>query len=77
MIVLLTEGEHDPFFDSQQITNKQNKLEEVRREKAKLERQIDQEKHANRALPAQLSDLRNYQVAVTTNLEEQDEMEEE
>ena len=61
----------------QQITNKRNKLEEVRREKAKLERRIDQEKHTNTAFRSQLSDLRNSQVTMTTNLEAQDETEEE
>eukprot|EP00977_Amphora_coffeiformis_P028288 scaffold34921_cov162-Amphora_coffeaeformis.AAC.22 len=63
--------------DNDLIINKQNKLEEVRREKAKLEQQIDQEKNANTKLLSQLSDLRNSQVTMATNLEAQDEMEEE
>ena len=61
----------------QQITNKQTKLEQVRRDKQKLEQQIHQEKQANTKLRSQLSDLRNSQMAMAEHLEAQDEMEEE
>ena len=66
--------------DLQQLTNTlQKKLNEVRREKSLLERQIEQEKKANADLQAQLNECRgNKLVAVNAEaLEEEEEMEEE
>jgi uncharacterized protein (DUF2344 family) len=66
-------------LDSQiQLTNTlQRKLEQVKDEKAALERQIEREKKAHVVLQSQLSDLRNQHLSVAEALEEEDEMEEE
>lgn len=61
-----------------QLTNTlQKKLNEVRREKAVLEQQIEKEKRSQTRLQTQLSDLRNEHLSIAEHLEEEDEMEEE
>lgn len=67
-------------WHNKQLTNTlQRKLDEVRREKSQLERQIEQEKNANASLQSQLNALRgNKLVAANVDaLEEEEEMEEE
>jgi uncharacterized protein (DUF2344 family) len=62
----------------EQLTNTlQRKLDQVREEKAVLEKQIEREKKAHVILQSQLSDLRNQHLSVAEALEEEDEMEEE
>lgn len=61
-----------------QLTNTlQRKLNEVRREKALLEKQIEHEKTSHADLQAQLSGLRDSHLSVAEALEEEDEIEEE
>ena len=64
-----------------QLTNTlQRKLDEVRREKSQLERQIEHEKKANASLQTQLIAMRGTTKLVPANaeaLEEEEEMEEE
>jgi hypothetical protein len=55
----------------------QKKLNEVRAEKAGLEKQIEREKKAHLVLQSQLSDLRNKHLSIAEALEEEEEMEEE
>lgn len=65
-------------FRTLQLTNTlQKKLNEVRREKALLEQQIEREKQSHVLLQSQLSDLRNSHLTVAEHLEEEEEMEEE
>jgi predicted nucleic acid-binding Zn-ribbon protein len=61
-----------------QLTNTlQKKLDQVRREKALLEEQIEHEKKAHATLQTQLSGLRDSHLTVAEALEEEEEIEEE
>lgn len=61
-----------------QLTNTlQKKLNDVRREKAELQAQIEREHKSHMVLQQQLSDLRSTQRSKAEALEEEDEMEEE
>ena len=65
---------------AKQLTNTlQRKLDEVRREKSQLERQIEHEKKANASLQTQLNALRGNKLVAgnVEALEEEEEMEEE
>jgi hypothetical protein len=63
---------------SLQLTNTlQKKLDQVRREKALLEEQIEHEKKSHAILETQLSGLRDNHLTVAEALEEEEEIEEE
>ena len=55
----------------------QKKLDEVRKEKAKLEQQIEEEKKIHATLEAELGGMRDKHLSVAEALEEEEEMEEE
>jgi uncharacterized protein (DUF2344 family) len=55
----------------------QKKLNEVRKEKAILEKEIEHEKKSHMVLEAQLTGLRDNHLPIAEALEEEDEIEEE
>ena len=66
------------FYTSSQLTNTlQKQLEEVRRDKAKLEQQIEHEKQVHASLESQLMGMQGKQLPIKESLEEEEEMEEE
>jgi hypothetical protein len=66
------------IMPSIQLTNTlQKKLDQVRREKALLEEQIEHEKKSHATLQTQLSGLRDSHLTVAEALEEEEEIEEE
>jgi septal ring factor EnvC (AmiA/AmiB activator) len=74
-VCIMTHARH---ISITQLTNTlQRKLDEVRKEKSVLEKQIEKEKTSRAILQAQLSDLRNDHLHVAEALEEEEEMEEE
>jgi septal ring factor EnvC (AmiA/AmiB activator) len=73
------------FFNNLQLTNTlQRKLDEVRREKAMLEQQIESEKQSHKIMESELNELRNTSTSnksklsqLRTTTEAEEEMEEE